>query len=102
MENDEFANVSWQSDKPAQDPDASNTSPRSQNEGVLGSANSNGKRRGSGGPLGRDADVLDMAGVGHATMECTVTAPIKENDGSKDAYVSYLVTTHVGHLLLTD
>jgi hypothetical protein len=26
-------------------------------------------------------------------LECAVTNPRKENDGSKDAYVSYLVTT---------
>ncbi len=44
---------------------------------------------------GRNADDLDLAGVGNATLECTVTQPIKENDGTKDAYVSYLVTTHV-------
>jgi len=37
---------------------------------------------------------LDLAGVGDGVLECTVTNPIKENDGSKDAYVSYLVTTN--------
>ena len=26
-------------------------------------------------------------------LDCTVTSPRKENDGSKDAFVSYLVTT---------
>ncbi|EHL02134.1 putative Sorting nexin-4 [Glarea lozoyensis 74030] len=36
---------------------------------------------------------MDLAGVGEGTLECTVTQPLKENDGSKDAYVSYLVTT---------
>jgi hypothetical protein len=44
---------------------------------------------------GRNADEMDLAGVGLATLECTVTQPIKENDGTKDAYISYLVTTHV-------
>jgi len=44
---------------------------------------------------GRTADMMDLAGVGDAKMECSVTSPIKENDGTKDAYVSYLVTTHV-------
>jgi len=43
---------------------------------------------------GRNADDLDLAGVGNSTLECTVTQPMKENDGTKDAYVSYLVTTH--------
>lgn len=40
-------------------------------------------------------DPLDSAGVGDSTLECTVTTPIKENDGTKDVFVSYLVTTHV-------
>lgn len=51
----------------------------------------------NGGALqaGRDADIMDLAGVGEAKLECTVTHPLKENDGSKDAYISYLVTTTV-------
>jgi hypothetical protein len=40
-------------------------------------------------------DPLDLAGTGGGTLECTVTSPIKENDGTKDVFVSYLVTTHV-------
>lgn len=28
-------------------------------------------------------------------LECTVDKPQKENDGTKDAYISYLVTTRV-------
>ncbi len=36
----------------------------------------------------------DAAGDGHV-LDCTVGTPIKENDGSKDAFVSYLITTHV-------
>ncbi|KAK4170298.1 putative sorting nexin-4 [Cladorrhinum sp. PSN259] len=31
---------------------------------------------------------------GGEILECTVTDPHKENDGTKDAYVSYLITTH--------
>lgn len=45
-------------------------------------------------------DPLDLAGVGDGILECTVTAPIKENDGTKDVFVSYLVTTHVCAALL--
>ncbi|PTB68708.1 Phox-like protein, partial [Trichoderma citrinoviride] len=33
-------------------------------------------------------------GIGREKLECTVGSPIKENDGTKDAFVSYLVTTH--------
>jgi sorting nexin-4 len=43
------------------------------------------------GPL---ADALDLAGIGDGVLECRVDSPIKENDGTKDAYISYLVTTH--------
>ena len=95
MQKGEFATVSWERDERAEAPDSGMTSPRVDVEGGIGSGNSNGKRRGSGGQLGHNPDALDMAGVGEATLECTVTNPIKENDGSKDAYVSYLVTTHV-------
>ena len=44
---------------------------------------------------GQRADVMDLAGLDGGTLECTVGQPIKENDGTKDAYVSYLVTTKV-------
>lgn len=36
--------------------------------------------------------------IGREKLECTVGSPIKENDGTKDAFVSYLVTTHVCRL----
>ncbi|KAK5208728.1 intercellular trafficking and secretion [Exophiala xenobiotica] len=44
---------------------------------------------------GDQADNVDLAGIGRdGVLEVTVDAPLKENDGTKDAYVSYLVTTH--------
>ncbi|KAA8575316.1 hypothetical protein EYC84_004490 [Monilinia fructicola] len=43
---------------------------------------------------GSNADAIDLAGVGEGVLECLVGSPIKENDGTKDAFVSYLVTTH--------
>ena len=42
------------------------------------------------------ADDVDLAGIGGGRLDCTVDTPLKENDGTKDAYVSYLVTTQVG------
>jgi hypothetical protein len=45
---------------------------------------------------GENADDQDLAGIGRdGVLEVTVDAPLKENDGTKDAYVSYLVSTHV-------
>lgn len=48
---------------------------------------------------GEQADDVDLAGIGRdGILEVTVDSPLKENDGTKDAYVSYLVTTHVSLL----
>ncbi|KAI9701662.1 MAG: intercellular trafficking and secretion [Bogoriella megaspora] len=44
---------------------------------------------------GQNADDADLAGIGaDGVLEATVDQPQKESDGTKDAYVSYLVTTH--------
>lgn len=37
----------------------------------------------------------DHSHHGDEVLECTVSDPHKENDGTKDAYVSYLITTNV-------
>ena len=48
---------------------------------------------------GENADAVDLAGIGpEGILECTVDTPLKENDGTKDAYVSYLISTHVRYL----
>jgi len=93
MEHDDFANVSWQIDPAGKGLGTPITSPRDAQDG----GNPNKKRRGSGDEpqAGRNADALDLAGVGEGTLECTVGSPIKENDGTKDAFMSYLVTTNV-------
>lgn len=45
---------------------------------------------------GRNADATDTAGPGeHGVLECTVTKPQKEGEGTQNAYISYLVTTDV-------
>ncbi|MCJ1338775.1 intercellular trafficking and secretion [Bachmanniomyces sp. S44760] len=88
MEND-FDSVSWQ------------------NEAASKSGNvDNGPAGGSSGPgpgatrsnsipqqTGNTADAVDLGGIGDGKLECAVNSPLKENDGTKDAYVSYLVTT---------
>lgn len=96
MDHDDFDNVSWQNNPEARGAVSSVVSPRGMSEDE-GPGDANGKRnKGVGGQLGSNPDALDLAGVGEGVLECTVTSPIKENDGTKDAYVSYLVTTNVG------
>lgn len=59
----------------------------------------NGKRRMSSAseeqPAHAHEDMADLMGL-DGVLECTVDSPLKENDGTKDAFISYLVTTHVG------
>jgi len=47
---------------------------------------------------GPDAEGVDLGGVGDGILECTVDTPLKEAGGTKDAYISYLITTHVSAL----
>lgn len=87
MDHDDFANIEWQNSHGS----PQITSPRSED----GTEASDVERHSGGEQAGRMADEMDLAGVGEGILECTVGSPIKENDGTKDAFVSYLVTTHV-------
>ena len=96
MDNDDFDNVSWRNEPSNEtsrpDTSASVQSPSSPN------ARSRSKRRSSHEEpqAGHDADAVDLAGIGeYGRLDCTVGSPIKENDGTKDAYISYLVSTQV-------
>jgi hypothetical protein len=52
---------------------------------------------------GPHADAQDLAGPGeHGLLQCTVTKPQKEGEGTQNLYVSYLVTTDVCTLPLED
>ena len=95
MDND-FDSVSWRNDLES-DHSRPNTAGPSDNDGRDFTPGSNGKRRtGNSAPqVGQNADRVDLGGIGDARLDCTVDRPLKENDGTKDAYVSYLVTTHV-------
>jgi sorting nexin-4 len=99
---DDFDSVSWRND-PHSDVSRPTTAGTDVDDSVRSERDVNGKRRMSAaqepqaGPL---ADAVDLAGIGDGVLECSVDAPLKENDGTKDAYISYLVTTHVGALLL--
>lgn len=94
---DDFSNVSWQND-PRSGISRTNSSRSVEERNGVGGSSSNGMRQDGNSnaphPEGID-DPLDLAGVGGGTLECTVSSPIKENEGTKDVFVSYLVTTHV-------
>lgn len=89
IDQDNFSNISWHSDQnrpggsshpgplEGQDSDSPDVKPQ-QPEGV------------------NPADIQPLdPGMGGEILECTVSEPHTENAGTKDAYVSYLITTNV-------
>lgn len=88
MEDDDFSNVSW------------NTAG---DRGPGGSASAPGPQRRSEYPtagrvdgaraIGDEEDRLQPT-RGDEILECIISDPHKENDGTKDAYVSYTITTN--------
>lgn len=97
MDHDDFDNVSWRND-PETDVSRPNAAGPSDDEEGTSRPGASGKRRSDDVPqqAGHLADAVDLGGIGDGRLDCTVDTPLKENDGTKDAYVSYLVTTHVG------
>ena len=90
MDND-FDSVSWQNE-PDSDVSRPNTAQAQYGSSTTGKRNTSAVSA----QAGQAADEVDLAGIGqHGRLDCTVDTPLKENDGTKDAYVSYLVTTHV-------
>ncbi len=92
----DFDSVSWPRE-PQSEPSEPPT-PSIDAERTLPSRPVNGRRSMSGHAepqAGEHADRVDLAGIEDGLLECTVDTPLKENDGTKDAYVSYLITTHV-------
>jgi sorting nexin-4 len=76
--NTSFSSVSW--------------SDNSQEQGGQRAPHTDGPGHTMDGPgtnIQHDPHVL-----GKERLDCTVGSPIKENDGTKDAFVSYLVTTY--------
>lgn len=95
MDHDDFSSISWRTD-----PTGTSERPAAPSPGIDALTPEPTDRSGRHGSVGaampgRTADVLDTAGVGDGTLQCTVNAPLKEGDGSKDAYISYLITTNV-------
>lgn len=101
MDHDDFDEVSWRNDPENESSRPTTARSEEDDPGIATTygqhgTHANGKRRMSTDPqAGRHADAVDLAGVGDGRLDCTVDTPQKENDGTKDAFVSYLVTTHV-------
>lgn len=96
MDNDDFDNVSWRNEPTSEtsrpNTSASVQSPNSKNTGSRSRRTPSHEQP----QAGQDADAVDLAGIGeYGRLDCTVGSPLKENDGTKDAYISYLVTTQV-------
>jgi sorting nexin-4 len=90
----DFDNVTWMRDSEEHNQSSSPFAA----ETTLPHRNSGGRRSSSMSEepqAGENADAVDLGGIGDGSLDCTVDTPQKENDGTKDAYVSYLVTTHV-------
>lgn len=88
---DTFNSVQWQSE----DEDTDNSRPTTANTddndpSRLFQVDPNGPPQ-----AGTNADAVDLAGVGSGTMVTSVSDPQTENELTKDAFVSYLVTTDV-------
>ena len=100
MENADFDSVSWANDVSESNPAAAAAVESGGNDhraGGGGGSSSNGKQQTHAvtPQAGINADPMDLAGVGQGRLDCTVTSPQKENEGTKDVFVSYLVNTHV-------
>lgn len=102
-QHDDFDSVSWRND-PDSDNSRPTTSGTDTEEQHGFDYDVNGKRMMSSAheepQAGGLADAIDLAGIGDGVLECQVSSPLKENDGTKDAYVSYLITTHVSVVLI--
>jgi len=93
---DNFDSVQWRDDEV--DDFAHHTSVMSSvggSNGGSGSSSTENHQQHSSGQAGPNADALDLAGVGRGVLETHVSDPQTEAEGTKDAYVSYLVTTDV-------
>lgn len=91
IDQDNFSNISWHSDQNIR-------------VGSSTSAEHEGQDEEGAGSKSQPGDGVDRTGLQHLDpshgggdeiLECTVTDPHTENVGTKDAYVSYLITTHV-------
>jgi sorting nexin-4 len=92
MDHNNFSNISWHSEQGAGPAGASAEATSSRD---AGSAENHRPTRPDGGRTVEGEDANLQPAHGGEILECTISEPHKENDGTKDAYVSYLITTHV-------
>ena len=97
---DDFDNVSWRNE-PVGEPSTPAATPHSNMDVRDIQPRPKSKRRSSSTvqQAGHNADAVDLGGIGEGRLDCSVGKPLKESDGTKDAYVSYMVTTNVCSLL---
>jgi sorting nexin-4 len=88
---DNFDSVQWRDDDDDSVDDFTHHT-TAKSPGLNGGGPSSSKEPLQAGP---NADKLDLAGVGRGKLETFVSDPQTESEGTKDAYVSYLVTTEV-------
>jgi sorting nexin-4 len=93
LDQDNFSNISWHSEQNAAQGASSAAARDPANPDFAAS-------RQEGGDTEAARHHHELEGVhGEETLECIVGEPHKENDGTKDAYVSYMITTHVSLFL---
>ncbi|KAL8285429.1 hypothetical protein RB601_006278 [Gaeumannomyces tritici] len=96
LDQDNFSNISWHSDHPDAAMGGGPANPAGGGGSHDGAASDSEAADTRHAPREPEPNYsrLDAHGIGDETLECTVSAPIKENDGTKDAFVSYLITTN--------
>jgi sorting nexin-4 len=94
----DFDSVSWQRGTAVMEHPQNPVAAPMPNETTLPTRSASGRRKSSEPQAVPHADGVDLGGIGDGVLECTVDTPLKEAAGTKDAYISYLVTSHVSHL----
>jgi sorting nexin-4 len=92
---EDFDDVSWQNDVEQAPPKAQTA--RKPEETARTNIDRHGKGRAAepASPRKTMAEAIDLASTLDGILQCSVDSPQKENDGTKDAFISYKVTTHV-------
>ncbi len=97
IDQDNFSNVSWSSDRPAGASSSGGGAAQEALDPGYGDSREppqEQQQQQQQAPV-PSFDRLDTAGLGSETLECTVSSPLAENEGTRDQFISYLVTTNV-------